>query len=79
MSKSCVVCRTGQRQPGETSHTMQRDQTTITVHHVPGEVCDNCGEAYLDGPTVDRLQQLLADAIRGGVRLAVVDYIPKVA
>lgn len=78
-SKACVVCRTGMRKPGTTSETLTRGDTTITVHHVPAEVCDNCGEAYFDSATVDALQQMLNTLIAVGTRLAVMDYTAKVA
>lgn len=77
--KACVICRTGIRRPGEASTTLSRESTTITVHHVPAEVCDSCGEEYFDSAIADRLQHMLSDAIAAGTRLAVLDFIVKVA
>ena len=78
-TKACVTCRNGTRRPGITSETMTRGDTTITVHRVPAEVCDNCGEAYFDSPTVDALQQLLNTMIAAGTKLAVLEYTARVA
>lgn len=77
--KTCVVCRVGHRRPGTASTTLTRGTTTITIHQIPAELCDNCWEPYYDAPTADRLQELLARAIATGTRLAVLDYVAKVA
>ena len=78
-TNACVTCRAGQRRPGTTSETVGRGATTITILHVPAEVCDACGETYFSGEIVDAMQAILADAITAGTRVAVIDFEAKVA
>lgn len=70
----CVFCKTGERRRGEASLTLTREDTVVIVHHIPAEVCDNCGHAYFDGPTVDALERLHESAVAAGAKLAVRDY-----
>lgn len=54
-----AICKHGETQPGETTLTLMRDALTLVIKHVPAQVCDNCGEAYVDEETTARL--LLSD------------------
>ena len=58
---NCVICKTGNTQPGKTTVTLQRVGTVIVVRDVPAEVCDNCGEYFLDALTT---QRVYADAVQ---------------
>ncbi len=60
----CVICKRGNRAAGKTTVTLERDETVIVFRGVPAEVCDNCGEAYLDEAVTKSLLQ--AAAIRLG-------------
>ena len=42
-------------QPGTTTMTLERNETTVVFKHVPAEVCEVCGEAYIDAATTKRL------------------------
>lgn len=33
---------------GETTVPLERGTTTLVIEGVPAEVCENCGEAYVD-------------------------------
>ena len=44
----CSICRQGETYPGLTTVTLTRGDTTIIIKGVPAEICDNCGEYYLD-------------------------------
>jgi YgiT-type zinc finger domain-containing protein len=70
----CVICKTGELRRGVTTDATQVGTVTIIVKGIPAEVCTQCGEAYYDGPTVDRLHALQRDAIRRGVTLEMIDY-----
>ena len=54
----CVICKNGETKPGVTTSTLQRDSTIIFVRDIPAEVCNNCGEAYMDSQTVVRLHNM---------------------
>lgn len=58
---TCVICKHGQTQAGQTTVTLERGGTTLVYKGVPARVCDNCGEAYVDEAVASRL---LAEAQR---------------
>lgn len=41
----------------------------------PAEVCPNCGEAYTDGATTQRLLDIAHEARRGGVQVDVRRFV----
>lgn len=47
----CLICKHGETRPGATTLTLVRDALTLVVKHVPTQVCDNCGEAYVGEAT----------------------------
>jgi YgiT-type zinc finger domain-containing protein len=61
----CVFCRTGELQEGATTMTVERDDVTVVFKEVPARVCQQCGEAYLEGVTVDRVQEAFEAACEG--------------
>ena len=44
----CVICRRGETKSGTTTLVLERDSRTVIVKHVPAQVCENCGEEYVD-------------------------------
>jgi len=55
----CPICKKGQTTAGTTTVTLERDALTLVVKAVPAQVCDNCGEEYVDEKAA---AQLLSDA-----------------
>ena len=45
----CVMCKGGELAPGKTTVKVQRGETLVIIKDVPADVCQDCGEAYLDG------------------------------
>src|SRR5712692_5571186 len=62
----CVICKQGETEPGTTTMTLERDTTTVVFKNVPAEVCENCGEAYLDAETTRHLLHIEEEAARVG-------------
>jgi hypothetical protein len=50
--------------------TVEREDVTVIFKDVPARVCRQCGEAYLEGATVDRVQEEFEAACEAG---AIVD------
>lgn len=71
---TCVICRHGQTKPGSVSVTLERNGTTLVFKSVPAQVCDNCGEQYLDSTTSSRLMQEADKAAESGIQLEVRSY-----
>ena len=72
---TCVIRKHGETQPGETTLTLIRDALALVVKHVPAQVCDTCGEAYVDEATTVRLFQAVEEAAGAGVQVEAREYV----
>ena len=70
----CVICKHGDTAPGLVTITLERGGTTIVIKGVPAEVCENCGEQYVDEQTTSRLLSQSEQAIAAGVQVEVRGY-----
>ena len=52
----CVICKTGTCRPGKTHFSAFVKDAFVVVKNVDAMICDNCGEAYYDAPTVEHIQ-----------------------
>ncbi len=71
----CPVCEHGETQSGTATVTLSREQLTLVVKSVPAQVCENCGEEYVDEATTGRLLETAGEAARSGVQVDVRQYI----
>jgi len=62
--QSCVICMDGERKPGTATVTFTEGDATVVFEHVPAEICDNCGEEYVDEETGERLLEAVEEAAR---------------
>ncbi|KAF0101312.1 MAG: hypothetical protein FD187_3125 [bacterium] len=51
----CALCKTGQTHPGKTTVTLQRGDSVVVIRDVPAEICEDCGEYFLDELTARRV------------------------
>jgi len=72
----CIVCHHGETRPGRTTVTFHRDGQTVVVNEVPAEVCENCGEAYVDENVTAQVLEIAADARRAQAQVLVRDFVP---
>lgn len=70
----CLACKHGELGAGLTTVTVERDGTTIVIRNVPAEVCETCGEDYIDAGVASSLERVLDDASRSGVRFELREY-----
>ena len=71
----CVICKHGETRRATTTVTLTRDTTTVVIKGVPADVCDNCGEEYVDEVTTARLLRTVEEAARAGVEVDIREYI----
>lgn len=62
----CVICKTGELHPDETTVTLNRKGSTVIIKNAPADVCDNCGEHYLSEEMTGCVLALAEDAVRKG-------------
>ena len=70
----CVICKHGQTLPGKVTVPLQRGETTVVVKDVPAEVCQNCGEYYLDSQITARLFQTAEQAVKNGAEVEIIRF-----
>lgn len=70
----CLACKHGTLKPGRTTVTVERDRTTIVIRNVPADVCETCGEDYLDATVASSLETVLQEAAGSGVRFELREY-----
>jgi YgiT-type zinc finger domain-containing protein len=72
----CFVCRFGEIEPGTTTLNLNLKSLTLVVKEVPAEVCDACGEGYLDPSVSERLDEIVNEAEKSGVEVLILKYAP---
>ena len=70
----CLICEYGETEPGTTTVTLTRGETTIVMREVPAQICTTCGEEYVDAGTGKRLSQIAETALSEGVQVDVRRY-----
>ena len=70
----CPICRHGETRPGTTTLVLERDALTMVVRHVPAQVCENCGEEYIDEATATAALDHAEAAAREGVTVEIREY-----
>ena len=70
----CVICHNGQTQPGIVTVTLQRGTTTVIIKDVPADVCDNCGEYFLDENTTKQVYSSAMNAVKNGAEVEIIRY-----
>ena len=72
---TCVICKHGETEPGTVTVTLERDNTTLVIKGVPAQVCENCGEAYVDEMTTEQLLNTAEAAVKAGVQVEVREFV----
>jgi YgiT-type zinc finger domain-containing protein len=71
----CVICKQGETQPGAATVTREREGTMLIVRSVPAQVCQNCGEEYINEDITATLLQQAEEAVRTGVQVNIRTYV----
>ena len=70
----CPMCSAGTLQEGTTTLTMERGEATIVFKDVPADVCDTCGEAFIDEDISEDVYEQAEAAVDAGVQFDVRYY-----
>ena len=70
----CVMCKGGERAPGKTTVKVQRGETLVIIKDVPADVCQDCGEAYLDGNVAKKIEQQVEEAVARHTEIEILRY-----
>jgi YgiT-type zinc finger domain-containing protein len=72
---TCLICKHGETQNGTTTVTLERYHTTLMFKGVTAQVCDNCGEAYVNEATTTRLLELAEQAYEAGIEVEIRTFV----
>lgn len=70
----CVICHQGETRPGTATLVLERDGLTMVLKHVPAQVCENCGEEYIDEAAAASVLEKAERAAREGVQVEIREY-----
>jgi len=70
----CMICKHGETKQGTTTVTLEKGSSTIVFKEVPAQVCDNCGEKYIDEATTKKLLSKARDIVKNGVEIDIRKY-----
>ena len=70
----CPICKHGETSPGTATVTLERGASTLVVKDVPAQVCENCGEEYVDEQVAARLLREAEECERTGTEVNVRHY-----
>ena len=70
----CVICKDGETKAGMATVTLEREAATVVFKSLPAQVCENCGEEYVDDETAAHLLTIFEQSVRAGVTVDVRHY-----
>ena len=71
---TCLLCKNGETRPGTVTVTLERGKTVVVVRDVPADVCENCGEYYLDSPVAQEVYQRAEAAVARNAEVEILRY-----
>ena len=71
---NCVICKNGTTAEGLVTVTLQRDSSIIIIKNVPADVCDNCGEYYLNGDVAESVLRIAEKATENNPEVEILQY-----
>ena len=72
-SERCPLCG-GRKQPGKTTYSVDLGSGVVLVRNVPATVCVQCGEAWIEHRTAQKLEQITQEAREKGLQVEVVAF-----
>jgi YgiT-type zinc finger domain-containing protein len=70
----CVICKHGHTGHGKTTVLLTKSKVSVIIREVPADICENCGEYYLDEKTTQKVLQIAQQAVERNVELEICDF-----
>jgi YgiT-type zinc finger domain-containing protein len=71
---TCILCKNGETRPGTVTVTLERGKTVVVVRDVPADVCENCGEYYLDSSVAQEVYRRAEAAVARNAEVEILCY-----
>lgn len=72
----CVICKNGTTKSGLVNVPVVRDEKIIFIKNIPAQICNNCGEYYLDSEVAKEVYGRANERMSQGVEIEVTQYTP---
>lgn len=67
----CVICKNGKTRKGKATVTLERNGTVVVIKQVPAQVCQNCGEYYLDEEMAKEVLKRAEQSVMNGSEIQI--------
>jgi YgiT-type zinc finger domain-containing protein len=71
----CVICKQGQTESGTTTVIFEREALTLVVKDVPAQICQNCGEDYIDEQVSRQLLKTAEELALSGTQVEIRHFV----
>ena len=71
----CPICKHGETESGYATVALERNKTTLVFKHVPADICNNCGEEFINESVSAELFSVAKQAEEAGVKVDVREYL----
>lgn len=71
----CPICKHGETESGYATVVLERNETTLVFKHVQADICNNCGEEYINESVSVELFSVAKQAEEAGVKIDVREYL----
>ncbi len=68
-----VICKNGDTVKGKTTVTLEKKGTVVVIKNVAADICDTCGEYYLDEKTTAYVLKKASEAYKKGTEIEVIN------
>lgn len=75
---NCVLCKANLTK-GNVNHIIDLGEGIIIIKNVPANICEQCGEYYLDTNTALKIESILEDIKKNKAEVFIVNYSKMVA
>ena len=70
----CVICKLGETRQGTVTVTLERGETTVLIKNVPADICENCGEYYLNDQISERVLKQAESAVTNNAEVEILRF-----
>ena len=70
----CPICKNGDTSADTATVTLERGGLTLVIKEVPAQVCENCGEEYVDENVAAELLGEVETSVNAGMEINVRHY-----
>lgn len=71
----CIICKNGRTQAGLVTVTLQRGGCTVVIKDVTADVCENCGEYYLQPNVSEAILAKAEAAAQQGTEVEIMRFV----